>query len=208
MRSMCLCKCSFKWFIEEYTAAYASAQDFHNQSQAIMYLPALLHNSYFAIILCGLITISHATLDKHTQDTIVDGQRTASGSGGGNGAGSASSNYASSQHPRPHHQQQQYAYHQQQQSKVHQTTSSPLPPLSPSSQGGSGAHSDSMPARHNSYTLLSKAMSEAVNHEFSKWSGHIQNEFLYNIEIGTCSVSETRCTYHVCGEFRIICVMG
>lgn len=126
-----------------------------------MYLPALLHNSYFAIIICGLITISHATIDKQSQDTIIGGQRPASGSGAG-----GSNSYTSSQHARPHHQQQQYAYHQQQ-SKSHQTTMPPQPP-SPSIHGGSGAHSDSISSRHNSYTLLSKAMSEAVNHEFSK----------------------------------------
>lgn len=116
-----------------------------------MYLPALLHNSYFAIIVCGLITISQATIDRPTPDTIIGGQRTAGGGSGGGGGGSASNSYTSSQHPRPQHQHQQYPY---QQSKV----------SSPSSYGGSGAH----PERHNSYTLLSKAMSEAVNHEFSK----------------------------------------
>lgn len=134
-----------------------------------MYLPALLHNSYFAIILCGLITISHATIDKQSQDTIVNGQRTAGGSnggdggGGGGGGGGGSNSYTSSQHPRPQQPQQQYAY--QQQSRAQQTSVSQPP--SPS-HGGSGAHSDSIPMRHNSYTRLKQAMSEAVNHEFSK----------------------------------------
>lgn len=141
-------------------------QDLYAQSLSIMYMPALLHNSYFAIILCGLITISHATIDKQSQDTIVNGQRTAGGSNGGGGG--TSNSYTSSQHPRPQaapqHQQQQYAYHQQQARA--QQTSVPQPP-SPS-HGGSGAHSDSIPTRQNSFTRLKQAMSEAVNHEFSK----------------------------------------
>lgn len=150
---------------ELYTTAYAEAhKNFINNSQSIMNLPALLHNSYLAIILCGLFTISHATIDKQSQDTIVDGQRTAGGSGGGN-AGSGSNSYTSSQQHHRQHQHQQYAYHQQQQAKAHQTT---VPPSSSSMHGGSGAHIDSIPARHNSYTLLSQAMSEAVSHEFSK----------------------------------------
>lgn len=163
--SLCACASSCKWLVEEYTAAYASARNFHIHLLLIMYLPAILHNSYFAIILCGLITISHATNDKSTQDSIIDGQRTAGGSGGGGRTGS--NNYKSSQHQRPQHQQQSYDYPPQ--SKTHQSP----PPSSPSSHGGSGAYPDSTPPRHNSYTLLSKAMSEAVNHEFSKWSGHI-----------------------------------
>lgn len=164
--SLCACASSCKWLVEEYTAAYASARNFHIHLLLIMYLPAILHNSYFAIILCGLITISHATNDKSTQDSIIDGQRTAGGSGGGGGR-TGSNNYKSSQHQRPQHQQQSYDYPPQ--SKTHQSP----PPSSPSSHGGSGAYPDSTPPRHNSYTLLSKAMSEAVNHEFSKWSGHI-----------------------------------
>lgn len=147
--------------VQDKSAAYASPQDFYVHLLSIMYLPALLHNSYFAIILCGLITISHATIDKQSQDTIVNGQRTAGGSNGG--AGGASNSYTSSQHPRPQHQQQQYAYQQQTRTQQISVPQQPSP-----NHGGSGAHSDSIPSRQNSYTRLKQAMSEAVNHEFSK----------------------------------------
>lgn len=143
----------------------------------IMYWPVLLHNSYLAIILCGLITISHATVDAQSQDTIIDSQRTAGGNSG---------THTSSQYKQQHQQQQQQQQPQQTAPHHHQQQHNPhmKAPQNPSSQHqhyvtvssqqqqqqhhhGSGGHNmDSIP--RNSYTMLSQAMSQAVNHEFSK----------------------------------------
>lgn len=116
-----------------------------------MYWPVLIHNSCLLIILCGLVTISQAT-----EEYNINVERK-SGVNAGPSMPQSAAATASPQQP----YQPSSLYSQQSQPKQVATTAV--------YQHGSGAHNIESISR-NSYTMLSQAMSQAVSHEFSKWS--------------------------------------
>lgn len=132
-----------------------------------------LHNKCLAIVLCGLITVTHALAGSPSEEQIFSDGRPASGDSGAGGGGGGNAY----RHTAQHHPQAR--------------PTPPAPAAQHQHHGGSGAHIDS----RNSYTMLSQAMSQAVNHEFSKWSPIANFDFfLFAVGVARNSQTNTRST--------------
>lgn len=133
-----------------------------------MYWPDLVHNSCLLIILCGLTTIGNA-VDPY--DTIIERRNaaaavaTAAVTAAASHSAHAQANVPSS-HPHPS------TYTPSSSSSSSASAASGAQPTKNIASTtvyhhGSGSHNIESVSR-NSYTMLSQAMSHAVNHEFSK----------------------------------------
>lgn len=140
-----------------------------------MYWPVLVHNSCLLIILCGLTTTSHAS---DTFDTIVERRSAAAAAAAAATAAATASAASPSASAHVNVPPQTLSPSKISSSTISSSSALPSSSILQSQQHtkniatstvyhhGSGSHNIES---RNSYTMLSQAMSQAVNHEFSKW---------------------------------------